>query len=136
MGRDGPPKRAPVGNNADEGHHGGNQGRTCSRPPSHRSGPTTRDAIEALSNPSPALFGICHLKRGHHVRPASLKVAHSSRFLRSFVRHDHPAKRIDGAAREKFLALLAAGENADQIIDAAASADRSTPVEEWLDQRP
>lgn len=48
----------------------------------------------------------------------------------------YPAKRINGAAREKFLALLAAGDNADRIIDTAASADRSTPAEVWLDQRP
>lgn len=49
----------------------------------------------------------------------------------------YPAKRIHGAAREKFLALLAAGENADAIIGAVhETASSQVPAEEWLDQRP
>jgi len=51
-------------------------------------------------------------------------------------RDAYPAKRIKSAAREKFLALLRAGENADQIVAHAATAPRGTPAEDWLDQRP
>jgi len=42
---------------------------------------------------------------------------------------------ITKAAERKFLALLAAGENADPIIAAAHRANPEMPAEQWLDER-
>jgi hypothetical protein len=42
---------------------------------------------------------------------------------------------ITKAAERKFLALLAAGENADPIIAAAHRANPEIPAEQWLDER-